>query len=187
MFVDHYGDLHDPDYRHFPVVSARPKWERGEHHHDDDLVEEEEDDVFDSKRSSRVLPATNMYTPSYAYNYQYDVATVSPSSHVSQAIPDAVEESPFVDETEKNVVKKRHRHSKPMHEEKRSLATEKGPDAAAEATEAATDYNPSEYGHDDWTPTCTQTIRREWQAVTLRLRFSVFRTQRKIKRRLGQG
>jgi hypothetical protein len=34
-----------------------------------------------------------------------------------------------------------------------------------------------------WTPTCTQALKREWQAVTLRIRFSVFRTQRKIKSR----
>lgn len=35
----------------------------------------------------------------------------------------------------------------------------------------------------EWTPTCTQALRREWQAVTLRIRFSVFRTQRRIKNR----
>jgi len=184
VFVDHYGDLHDPDYRHFPVVAARPKWERGDH--DDDLTEEDED-VFDNgngKHSLRV-PAVTSYTPSYAYTYQYDAAVASPSSHASHALPDEVEESPFADETEKRetvrVTKKSRRHSKQTHNENDGLAADK------EATVPGADYNPSEYAHDDWTPTCGQSIRREWQAITLRLRFSLFRTKRKIKRRLGTG
>ncbi|KIM86212.1 hypothetical protein PILCRDRAFT_4743 [Piloderma croceum F 1598] len=183
VFVDHYGDIHDPEYRHFPVVTPRPKWERGAH--DDDLAEEEDEDAFDNKRAPRV-PAITSYTPSYAYAYQYDAPQ---SSYASQTLHDEIEESPFADETEKKAetaraTKKHRRHSKPKHDEKRSLAAE---DAAAEPATSGADYTPSEYGQDDWTPTCTQSIRREWQAITLRLRFSAFRTKRKIKRRLGTG
>jgi hypothetical protein len=36
-----------------------------------------------------------------------------------------------------------------------------------------------------WTPTCTQALRREWQAVSLRIRFSVFRAQRRVKSRIA--
>lgn len=36
-----------------------------------------------------------------------------------------------------------------------------------------------------WTPTCTQAIRREWQAVSLRIRFGVFRAQRRMKSRIA--
>ena len=204
VFVDHYGDLHDPDYRHFPVVATRPKWERGVH--DDDLTEEDED-VFDrgNTKGSLPMPAVTTYTPSYAYTYPHEVPVGSPSSYAS-ALLEEVEESPFTDESEKKetsrVAKKRRRHSKQPHDEKESLAAEA---ANTEAPAPVADYNPSEYGRDDWTyvqpfrrlssnltnsffrPTCTQSIRREWQAITLRLRFSVFRTKRKIKRRLGTG
>jgi hypothetical protein len=205
VFVDHYGDLHDPDYRHFPVVATRPKWERGAH--DDDLTEEDED-VFDrgNTKGSLRMPAVTTYTPSYAYTYPHEVPVGSPSSYAS-ALLEEVEESPFTDETEKKeparVTKKRRRHSKQQqHDEKESLAAEA---ANTEAPAPGADYSPSEYGRDDWTyvatsrllssyltnsilrPTCSQSIRREWQAITLRLRFSVFRTKRKIKRRLGTG
>jgi hypothetical protein len=36
-----------------------------------------------------------------------------------------------------------------------------------------------------WTPTCTQALRREWQAVSLRIRFSVFRARRRFKTRIA--
>ena len=36
-----------------------------------------------------------------------------------------------------------------------------------------------------WTPTCTQALRREWQAVSLHIRFSVFRAQRKMRSRIA--
>jgi hypothetical protein len=151
VFVDHYGDIHDPDYRHFPVVTPRPKWERGVH--DDDLAEEDED-VFDNGNGKR-LPAVTTYTPSYAYTYQYDVAVGSPASYASQTLHDEVEESPFADETEKKetvrVVKKQRRHSKPKHEEKRSLAADAATVEAAEPAAPGADYSPSEYVHDEWT------------------------------------
>lgn len=138
MFVDHYGDLHDPDYRHFPVVAPRPKWERGDH--DDDLAEEDED-AFDSKHSLRVAN----YRPSYVHTYRYDVPSASPSSYASLALHDDGEESPFADETEKKeavrVAKKHRRHSKPVHDEKHGLP----------ADSDGVDYHPSEYAQDDWT------------------------------------
>ncbi|EPQ57842.1 hypothetical protein GLOTRDRAFT_114455 [Gloeophyllum trabeum ATCC 11539] len=36
----------------------------------------------------------------------------------------------------------------------------------------------------EWTPTCTQSIRRQWQAVSLALRFSLFRARRRLRRKL---
>ena len=36
----------------------------------------------------------------------------------------------------------------------------------------------------EWTPTCTQNLRRQWQALSLRFRFSIFRAQRRVKRRI---
>jgi hypothetical protein len=36
----------------------------------------------------------------------------------------------------------------------------------------------------EWTPTCGQSMRRRWQAVALRFRFSVFRAKRNVRRRV---
>jgi hypothetical protein len=145
VFVDHHGDMHDPEYRHFPVVvaPARPKWERGA----DDLDDEEEGDAFGKHTSLRVPLA---YTPSYAYNYQYDPPVGSPSSFASQPLHEEAEESPFTDETEKKesmcAVKKRRRHSKQRQE---ALAEK---EVVEPVVPPAAEYQPSEYGqHDDWT------------------------------------
>jgi hypothetical protein len=37
----------------------------------------------------------------------------------------------------------------------------------------------------DWTPTCSMAIRRQWQAVSLRLGLGVFRAKRRIRRKVG--
>lgn len=40
------------------------------------------------------------------------------------------------------------------------------------------------HDNQEWTPTCTQNLRRQWQALSLRFRFSIFRAQRRVKRRI---
>jgi hypothetical protein len=37
----------------------------------------------------------------------------------------------------------------------------------------------------DWTPTCSMAIRRQWQAVRLRFGLGVFRAKRRIRRKVG--
>jgi hypothetical protein len=37
----------------------------------------------------------------------------------------------------------------------------------------------------DWTPTCSMAIRRQWEAVRLRLGLGVFRARRRIRRKVG--
>lgn len=158
MFVDHYGDLHDPEYRHFPVVATKPKWERGE----DDLIDEEEDeeDVFGgplylSSRKPTTTSITTPYRPSYAYaSYHYDVPHPSPSSYDSNALANEdLEGSPFEDEvSEKKEIKctvRRIRHRrKSGHpiEEKEGLAVTDVSSTAADA-----DYAPGEFGDHEWT------------------------------------
>jgi hypothetical protein len=156
VFVDHYGDLHDPEYRHFPVVATQPKWERGE----DDLIDEEDEDVFGATLypSSRKPTPTTSYRPSYAYaSYHYDVPHPSPSSWESNALANEdLEGSPFADEvSEKKEVKctvRRigQRHSKPSHtiEEKESLAAAEN---AEKSTARSADYAPGEFGDQEWT------------------------------------
>ncbi|KAF5386024.1 hypothetical protein D9615_002405 [Tricholomella constricta] len=51
----------------------------------------------------------------------------------------------------------------------------------------AHEYTPSQDSERDpvWTPTCTQALRRHWQTLSLRVRFGLFRAQRRMKSRLA--
>jgi hypothetical protein len=46
-------------------------------------------------------------------------------------------------------------------------------------------YVPMHQEAPEWTPTCGQQFRRQWQALALSVRFSIFRAQRKIKRKFA--
>jgi hypothetical protein len=37
---------------------------------------------------------------------------------------------------------------------------------------------------DEWVPTCTQSLLRQWQALSLAFQFGVFRAQRRMKQRV---
>jgi len=39
----------------------------------------------------------------------------------------------------------------------------------------------------DWTPTCTQLMLRQWQAISLRVRFRVFAAQRMLRKHFSNG
>ena len=127
VFVDHHGDIHDPDYRDFPALSTRPKWETN------DAVEDQilEDDKAYNK-SRRPSFETYGYRPSFTY-YQYE--SPSPTSFTSE-----LDDSPFdddlppVERTEKNKLSKKYRG---MHvEEKQALAgTGEQPHLADTATQ----------------------------------------------------
>jgi hypothetical protein len=194
VFVDHYGDLHDPEYRHFPVVvNSKPKWERdhGLIDEDDEDEDGDEDDVGRPFAFGGVFPSRKpvpAFRPSYAYSsyHHYDVPYPSPSSYESNALAATVEdidESPFGDAEEKEVkasTRKARRHGRSKTKTK-TVEEKEGLAAAEESAPEAQEKD------NEWTPTCSESIRREWQAITLSLRFSVFRLKRKIKRRLATG
>ncbi|KAH9079326.1 hypothetical protein EDB83DRAFT_2513860 [Lactarius deliciosus] len=46
-------------------------------------------------------------------------------------------------------------------------------------------YVPMHQEVPDWTPTCGQQFRRQWQAFALGVRFSIFRAQRRIRRKFA--
>ncbi|KII88250.1 hypothetical protein PLICRDRAFT_54090 [Plicaturopsis crispa FD-325 SS-3] len=58
--------------------------------------------------------------------------------------------------------------------------------ATSDPSEKQDAYLPSSAAQEhDWTPTCGEALRREWQAVALRVRFALFRAKRRVRRRLG--
>ncbi|TFK46727.1 hypothetical protein OE88DRAFT_1739332 [Heliocybe sulcata] len=68
--------------------------------------------------------------------------------------------------------------------EKREVARTPTPyhfDLDEEPEEGAQDLIPTQ---PEWTPTCTQSIRRQWQSVSLSLRFSIFRARRRLRGKL---
>ncbi|KAF8625743.1 hypothetical protein AX17_006770 [Amanita inopinata Kibby_2008] len=78
----------------------------------------------------------------------------------------------------------RHRHIFPHDElDEQCLAA-----SSSSPSQAVFDLNghPSQVEDEkqEWTPTCTQNLRRQWQAISLRFRFSWFRAQRRVKRRI---
>ncbi|KAF8599047.1 hypothetical protein BDV93DRAFT_317861 [Ceratobasidium sp. AG-I] len=55
---------------------------------------------------------------------------------------------------------------------------------------AARGYMPAKRSYaesiqDEWTPSCGHSVRRHWQSFTLRIRLSVFRWRRRLRRALG--
>ncbi|KAG6918836.1 hypothetical protein DXG01_011241 [Tephrocybe rancida] len=49
-------------------------------------------------------------------------------------------------------------------------------------------YTPShevQEREEQWTPTCAQALRRQWQAVSLRVRFGLFRARRRMRSRIA--
>ncbi|KIJ16699.1 hypothetical protein PAXINDRAFT_10410 [Paxillus involutus ATCC 200175] len=89
VYVDHHGDLHDPDFRHFPtfghthtnVHSQRPRWERADADDDDSDDEEyEEEQKRSSFEAQRRRPSSTIpyYTTPVYYPYE------EPSSYESR-------------------------------------------------------------------------------------------------------
>ncbi|KAG6868800.1 hypothetical protein C0993_010096 [Termitomyces sp. T159_Od127] len=248
-YVDRHGELHDPDYRHFPVaqprrrasnitVSTRPRWES---FNDDD--DEPEDDHFNPRRTS-----FSSYQPRRpVYSYSYVPTLVIPDSADSRdtilddadadASPRPSGVSRILSRTKREFSRKRrsldgasHASSSPYYtstlltpDTPTTTATvvseEHEPDTASlhapshchplshtlsrfschsatpihaahpeqRSASPSPEYTPTHDAEREqvWTPTCAQALRRQWQAVSLRIRFGVFRAQRRMKSRLA--
>jgi len=84
VYVDHRGDLHDPDFRDFPTFGhSKQRWEPTYGHESDD---EEEDEDFMRRVSSeaqRRRPSTTAYYTTPAY-YPYDEPSSYDSRHLAE-------------------------------------------------------------------------------------------------------
>ncbi|KZV72957.1 hypothetical protein PENSPDRAFT_663462 [Peniophora sp. CONT] len=177
-YIDDDGEMHDPDYRDFPILAApatrRPAWETG-------FERDEDEAALLAQTKSRPMSARERRRARYDAEY----AHYKPTTYTSHA----------------TVPEPRKRKLRTLSPRRSSFVTEPEPELAPEYDEhpwafaldqpepvtRSTDdspYVPSD-SHTEWTPTCGQQIRRKWQSVSLSLRFAVFRTQRRIKRKLG--
>lgn len=244
VYVDHHGDLHDPDYRHFPPVVkraplvSRPRWELA----DEDALDlqDGDDDIYSSHLSHNRRSSSHSrnrrhrdssfsaYRPSYSPYYS-PTEPSPPTSFESEDVVFEDEEafSPFEEKRSVVVLKRKtiplarvvkRPSSLIASTTKTTTATEEKrptsfypssaptPISAAYPTRSSFSSSRSHYpvpqeedddaededdyanasgDQQEWTPTCSQAMRRQWQALALRFRFGVFRAQRKVKRRVG--
>lgn len=174
VYVDHHGDLHDPDFRDFPTFGhAHSKPSLGRIYSDESDAEEDEE--ICQRRASiekqRRRPSTTTYYASPAY-YPYD----EPSSYESRNLVEVEDEDEQLD----------HQEHAPLRE-KYFTSRSKSPQTEKETyPENPHIETPQPLVSDsDWTPTCGHAMRRQWHAFTLSLRFSLFRTKRRIQRRMS--
>ncbi|KAF9218203.1 hypothetical protein BS17DRAFT_770847 [Gyrodon lividus] len=182
VYVDNQGDLHDPDFRHFPTFghththmnSTRPRWERA---YADDEDSDDEDYEVEQKRSSfeaqRRRPSSSIaYYPTTVY-YPYE----EPSSYESRYL--AEDEEVELEHHERALLKEKCFRSRSKSPEKRH-----GSQTEKQSSPIDEDDQQVIQGDSDWTPTCSQSLRRQWQAIALSFRFSLFRTKRRLRRRM---
>lgn len=248
-YVDPYGDLHDPDYRHFPTSSfpssstssakrqnsPRPHWDLALDNSttlDDDDDELDEEDSFFLSTSTAARPQNhsrytatrrihdrrpressfstynnNTTTTNYYYSPHTTISTL-PTSYES----DKTDLSRCSGDVDEGKTKKRRRLSKGSKEKEkdreglwsgsttvaaasasetyyrgsldrsRDLAPTEEEEVNATATTRPSVTSPIREG--EYVPTCSQSLRRQWQAFSLRCRFGMFRAQRNFMRRV---
>ncbi|CDO68643.1 hypothetical protein BN946_scf184996.g74 [Trametes cinnabarina] len=242
-YVDNNGDLHDPDYRDFPVLRqtsrayptgkrrrtstgsanavrsashdrfplgvhpTRPGWERGwddgsdAEDVDDDAESQSHFSPFSSQTASTRRAASHgafgfaPYHPPAYYYYSDAPHSSSPvgSLEEEQETTNALQlhESPFGedDEAEEVIEDVRPRStclirnaSKPK--KNASKVTREKVSVSEEAPSPSTSpFDENDIDVHASTPTCTHVLRQQWQAMTLRIRFTVFHAKRRLARR----
>ena len=99
VYVDHHGDLHDPDFRDFPVLGPThlrgPHWERG--YGDDEDEDDEECEPHHRRPSFEVQPrrptsSVKYYPPVY---YTYEEPASYESRYLAEDDDEEVERTPL--------------------------------------------------------------------------------------------
>lgn len=102
VYVDHHGDLHDPDFRDFPTFGhahSKPSWERT---HTDESDVEEDEEICRRHEKQRRRPSTTTYYAAPAY-YTYD----EPSSYESRNLAEVEDEDDQLDHHERAPLKEK--------------------------------------------------------------------------------
>lgn len=223
VYVDGHGDLHDPDYRHFPAIvpprSAKrhsagahysstnyPLWD--EHAVDDEEIDEDSCLYThhspmrrspSSRRSSSTTVSRNNFAspssrtsspPSYHYA-TYSTYDISPPTSYDS---DDILSTSFSSYTSPFEEKEKQRSSRLSTKRKRCSSKEELLDTPTpmitrsllptteEEEEAVVVKEDDSTG--EWVPTCTQSLQRQWQALSLAFQFGVFRARRRMRQRV---
>lgn len=137
VYVDHHGDLHDPDFRHFPIMhthphNLRPRWEPAYQSADDDSDEDESDDEpkrssFETQRrrpssSNTTYPTTTTTTTSYPYFIHEEPSSFGSRFFAEEDDDDYLRERAPLKEKECRFSPRsrssRHKRGTPVHNEK---------------------------------------------------------------------
>jgi len=207
VYVDHHGDLHDPDYRDFPPLhpkratasrspssssyspyATRPSWEFAEPYSpfdqrsfSDEGDQDEEEDAFYDTRSRSSRRSSNQRTPPLPRDYRaYPAYSYSPEPNLPRSFDS---EKTFVhddnesfssDSKERKFIVKKSRTRSASNKSNNRNTTQT---LFEEEEEEEDEQEPQQ----EWTPTCAESMVRQWQAISLRLRLGLFRAQRKVR------
>ncbi|KIK60439.1 hypothetical protein GYMLUDRAFT_43754 [Collybiopsis luxurians FD-317 M1] len=195
-YVDHLGEMHDPDYQDFPVFPAAGKTSRGRRRSDpsrsrpqwDEYEEDEEDEEelqarYHHRRNTRRHRSSSRDYPVYSSSSSL---TASPSSSFTPLPPcepyiSVFEEKPH---SHHSILPKRfRRHS--------SGSQEFSYDSYSDDFEYD-DHDAEQHRRDELAQrdqsilrsqmtdlSCSQAIKKQWLAVSLSVRFQLFRARRR--------
>jgi len=168
VYEDTDGNLHDPDYRPFPAVAAprRPAWESGGNDNEVDIEDfDEHARLRSASPRERRRARYSAYEKSLPYARRSFEETIGERRHQNS-----------------NRHKLRSRSHSPHYDFSDMVVDE--PDVIPRVLKQE-QYVPMQQDGTEWTPTCGQQFRRQWQAFALSVRFSIFRAQRRIKRKFA--
>ncbi|KAI6040007.1 hypothetical protein EDC04DRAFT_2894710 [Pisolithus marmoratus] len=159
---------------HSHLNNQRHRWEPSYTDNDDDEDEYEEEEKrrssFETQRR-RPSSSTAYTSPTATHSYPlYEEPSSYTSRYLAEEDEDLYEHAPLKEKEWPFSTRTRSPRHRPLR------------DNINEKTEQS-DEDPESRG-EDWTPSCTDSLRRQWQAIALSLRFSLFRTKRRLRRRL---
>jgi hypothetical protein len=184
--------------------STRPAWECPDLFDDtlsdrDDDDEEEEDPCCDSRsRLSRRSSIRSRSHHHHRHHYHprdyrqtfstYAYSSSEPSPPTSLDSPNFPDESDLFAHNDREKLRKSPR-VKPQRKlsptpQAQLLAPHALPEEDEPREHEDDDDDRDDGCHPEWTPTCTEAMRRQWQAISLRFKFGLFRAQRELRRRI---
>ncbi|KAK0211276.1 hypothetical protein DFS33DRAFT_1298539 [Desarmillaria ectypa] len=187
VYIDHKGNMHDPDYRHFPVLSSspssslssnspldrrnsRPHWETGYTYQsaipDDDDNDDQGGDYYD--------PFTN----------NPHVLKLRRSSSLTRPTTPYYPESPPLDD--RSVMKKAFRPRKCREKRRASLDSTVEESYYPEVEEEEEKQEQEQEQEQRPSPTCAEAMKKHWQSISLTVSFGVFRARRRMRRVLSR-
>jgi len=160
VYVDDAGDLHDPDYRHFPSLS-RPSWEAAE----------QEEEVFGEAYPSPLFPSRPL-SPAPYFSAQLSSSPSSMASNETWLSAAESYETELKGRSWRNEQKLKKRRLEIEGDEHEFVGDE---------SDQEEDSEPSHNQSHDPTSTCSDAVKKEWQALQLQIRIGVFRLKRRVR------